>query len=253
MIFQKNIYLLILLLISCKPANLDNPADPYSTSGLLTRILLSRDSTTSNEQNPSQTSSAIPFYNVTVRVYNMAGSSGSADAAFSLNGGVSETVSTVGNAVRDKTFSTQLTSGAAYSVSVISQPSVGSRICNIPSSTGLMPANSIIIDVYCFGLNNSAGTVLTVNNSVGASANINFSLDGNPGSTVAINLSSVASDFTFDVAGLNSAQTLSFTTTNSSMPQNVTVYRQQLSVQSPVNVTYTLAPFIQMANILLRP
>ncbi|MDZ4725704.1 MAG: hypothetical protein SH817_06085 [Leptospira sp.] len=271
MVIKYLICILVIILISCKPTNLENPGDPHSIAGNLTRILLSgggssvsstntegseNSATISNAQTNSETNSGsatTPSYNIIVRVNNMAGAAGSANIQVSLNGAPSVAVSTTGNAVRDHTFSNQVAAGAGYIVNVTSQPSVGFRVCNIPTPAGVMPAYNIIVVVYCFGTNPSGGSGVTVGNTVGDSQTLNFSLDGNPGSTVAINLGSVSADFTFDAGGLNSAHAFGFTTANFSTAQSVSVFRRQVGVSSNINVTYSLTPFTQLAQILLSP
>lgn len=271
---------LALFLISCSMPDLQNPGDINSLSGKLTKLLLdvnsenarlaytnqvgsnadasatpssSSDSDTSAQTNTNSSVSNPVNYGLTIRVNNLAGASSTASAQFSLNGGIAETVSTTGNAVRDLMFSTRIAAGDPYLVTVTSHPNVGFRVCNIPSSAGAMPANDLIVMVYCYGTTPSAGSSLTVNDVVGASSQQSFFLDGDPGTTVFMNVNVSSIAYAFDAGLTSTATLLVFNSSNYGSVQNITVYRAQTGVSAQMNVTHGLTPFTQLSSVNVTP
>jgi hypothetical protein len=267
MIIEKIILVLIFFFISCSPTNLQNAGDPNSISGNLTKLLLDINSENARRansgatnsdanvenSNTQSTSSTQPTYTVTIRVNNLAGASGTASAQFTLNGGTAETVSTTGNAVRDLTFPSRVASGDPYLISVASHPGIGYRFCNIPVSAGAMPANDLIVMVYCYGTLPSGGQSLTVGNTVGANAVLGINLDGNPGSSVFVNVGITGTAYAFDDPPLSTATSLVFTIANFSVAQNVPVYRVQTGMSANMNLTHGFAPFTQFALVSVTP
>jgi 6-phosphogluconolactonase (cycloisomerase 2 family) len=150
------------------------------------------------------------------------------------NGGNNLTVTTAGNF----TFSTQLASGAAYSVTVLTQPS--GQTCTVANGSGTVSANVTNVAVSCA----SSSTGLTIGGTVSRLAGSGLVLQDNGGDNLTVTANGSFTFKTSLAAGAAYAVTVS---TQPSSPTQYCVVTNGGGTVASANVTSVMVMCAQFA------